>query len=428
MSHTVTPYSSKAKDGQFKIVFYILMGMGVLIYWVYMTLLEQPSLGFEEVLLFIPRMFQLTVLRHLIPLVIGWWLARIAALTLVELLYDLPNRHTARVYLSNRHTPYNKGKPIQVTRATLKELRSTYTTIGVGGPGLIQISNGEVAITERDGHVFNIHKAGVHYLKMLERIHSILDLRPQTRVLPPVTAYTREYMPMTANITLRFRIDTGEVNTNNGNPYPINKEAVRKIVYGRNVKEDGELSDWDAKAISAARINFLNVIRRYTLSEIMSTEDVYANIHEELKPLIKKQLKGAGFDLISIRVANIKPKNEAVYEQYARLWRAKLEVALESQEATDRALHDLEMQTGKSEAELSMIKAIIGGVDKARQDGAVIDIKTAVSLRLIQAMEGLVTHAEENESEPASPELTTSQSTLALLQSQLYEQHQGGDD
>ena len=421
MSHTTTPYLSKKRDRQFKILFRILMGMGVLIYWTYMTLLEQPAQGFGEIWPFILRMFQPKVLRHLIPLAVGWWLARIAALTLVELLYDLPDRHTARTYLLHRHTFYDKGKAISVTQANLKELRSKHAVIGVGGPGLVQISNGEVAITERNGQVQNICEAGIHELGMLERIHSILNLKPQSTTMSGLVAYTREYMPMTADITLRFRIDTGETDTGDDNPYPVDQEAVHKIVYGRNVKEDGDLSNWDGKAQFAIRFNFLKVIRRYTLSEIMFTEDVYANIHNELMPLVEKQLKGVGFNLISIRVTHIRPKNKTAFKQYTKLWRAKLEVDLESEEAIDKAKHELDMQADKSEAELNMVKAIIEGVDKARQDGAVIDIKTAVSLRLIQAMEGLVVHAEESQSEPVSLESTMSLDAITRLQSQLRE-------
>jgi len=426
MSHSTTPYLSKKRDRQFKMVFRLLMGMGVLIYWIYMTLLEQPTQGFDEIWPFILRMIQPKVLRHLIPLAVGWWLARIAALTLVELLYDLPDRHTARTYLLHRHTFYDKGKAISVTQANLEDLRSKHAVIGVGGPGLVQIDNGEVAITERNGQVQNIYEAGIHELGMLERIYFILNLKPQATTMSDLIAYTREYLPMTADITLRFRIDHGEADADDDKPYPVNKEAVYNIVYGRNVTNSGELSGWDGKAQFAIRFNFLKVIRKYKLSEIMFTEDVYANIHTELTPLVEKQLKGVGFNLISIRVTNIRPQNKVAFKQYTKLWQAKREIDLEYEEAVDKAQHELEIQADKSEAELSMIKAIIEGVDKARLDGSVIDVKTAVSLRLIQAMEGLVARTEESQSEPVSPESAMSLDAITRLQLQLGEQNKNG--
>jgi len=424
MSHRNTPYSSKtnkAKDISFRWVFFALAGIGVAIYWIYMTQLEEPSLTFEEFRLFIGRMFHPNVLRHLIPLVAGFWLARSAALTLTELLYDLPDRHKARIYLTGRHSRVNKGTPVLVTRKNLDDMRKESATINVGGPGLVQIGHGEVAITERDGYVVKIYEAGIHYLEMLERIHSILDLRPQTKTIDGMVAFTREYMPITADITLRFKIDTGNVDADNGTPYPVDKEAVRKIVYGRNVTEDG-LAAWDGKTGFAVRFNFLKVIRKYSMSEILYSENVYANIHNELTPLVEAWLNNIGFNLIGVRVANIKPQNDEVFKVYTNFWHAAQQIELEGIEEVEQASYKLKQLTNKSKAELKMIEEIIQGIDDARHGGAVIDVKTAVSLRLIQAMEGLVSYTEENEPEPvAVPELTTGRATLALIQSQLRE-------
>ncbi len=156
------------------------------------------------------------------------------------------------------------------------------------------------------------------------------------------------------------------------------------------------------------------VVHRYSLNDIMFSDTVHANIHNELTPLVQIALKEIGFNLISIRVASIKPKNGEVFEQSIALWNARKEVDIYSQKAENEARYAFNAEVGKAEAELDMIRAIIEGVDQARREGAVIDVKSAISLRLIQAMEGLIAQAAENQ--PVSPQLMASLDTLNQMQ------------
>ncbi len=418
MRRTSTPRSSKKKDAIFKQLFSILMLIGLSIYAGYMVYLEQPT-GIMPPLTLATNAVKL--FRHLIPLIVGWRLAHNTALTLVQILYNLPDRQTAETFLFRRRKPHNRSKPIVVKSKMLEDQRSKHVSLRVGGPDWIRISKGEVAITERDGYVHRVLEAGDYYLDMLEYIYIVLDSKPQERKIDALL-YTREYIPVTAVITIRFRINSGQVkmSDDDDNPYPVDKNAVKNIVYARSVKKDGSITDWDAKVKSSALHTLRRIVHTYSLSEIMFNKNVYADIHTELTPLVQTELKASGFNLISIRVANIKPKDETVFEQSIKLWKTNQEASIHRQKAENHAQYLFNAEVGKAEAELDMIRAIIEGVDQARSEGAVIDIKSTISLRLIQAMEGLLTQASETQ--PIAPQLMAS--LRELNQIQLDEQMQ----
>lgn len=419
MSRSYTLSDVQKRDRLFTAAFRILMLMGVAIYWYYMMRLEQAPVNYG-VIDFLDRMFDLKVLRHLIPLLVGWWLARGAAFSLMHVLYNLPDRHIARQYLSNRRAPQNKGVAITVRSENLDALREKHVLLSIGGPGLLQVINGETAVTELNATFCRVLGPGKHTLELMEYVHTVLDLRPQERTIADITLYTREYIPMTADITINFRIDMGDEPATTKRPYPFSKQAARQIAYAGSVQPDGSFSRWDSSVLTAAKRELKSVIRQFSLDEIMFSESIFANIHNELVPPVRATLEQNGFDLIGIHVAKIKPKEQLVFDQYIERWKTEREAAIYDQKMTAEARHILATKVAQAEAELDMIRAIIDGVEKARREGAVIDIQSAVSLRLIQAMEGLVEQAAENAD-------VSSQKTLASLgalnQIQLHERN-----
>lgn len=420
------------RDRLFTAGFRTLMLMGVAIYWYYMMRLEQfpPDSSVNSVVFSLTHMFHPNVLRHLIPLLVGWWLARGAALSLMHILYNLPDRHVARQYLNNRRSPPSKGVAVTVNSENLDELRKEHVLLSVGGPGLLQVINGETAVTELNGTHCRVLGPGKHTLELMEYVHSVLDLRPQERIIPNITLYTRDYIPMTADITINFRIAVGNEPVTTTKPYPFSKEAVRQVAYAGSVQPDGSFSNWDAPVLDAAKRKLTHVVRSFTLNGIMSDKTSFVDIHKELNkdtstasaqplPSIRNMLKKEGFDLISIHIDRIKPKEALVFEQYIERWKVEQEASIYDQKMTSETRHMLAAKVAQAEAELDMIRAIIDGVEKARREGAVIDIQSAVSLRLIQAMEGLVEQASENAD--VSPQ--TVASLNALNEIQLHERN-----
>lgn len=404
------------RDRLFTAGFRVLMLMGVAIYWYYMVQLEQytPAPSANGVMVLLTRTFHPNVLRHLIPLLVGWWLARGAAFSLMHILYNLPDRHIARQYLSNRRSPQNKGVAVVVGSENLDALREEHVLLSVGGPGLLQVINGETAVTELNGTFCRVLGPGKHALELMEYVYSVLDLRPQERTIPDIVLYTREYIPMTADITINFRIAVGDEPATATSPYPFSKEAASRVAYAGSVQPDGSFSNWDSSVLSAAERELKSVIRKFSLDEIMFSESIFASIHNELVPPVRTALEENGFDLIGIHVAKIKPKEQLVFDQYIERWKIEREASIYDQKMTSEARHMLAAKVAQAEAELDMIRAIIDGVEKARREGAVIDIQSAVSLRLIQAMEGLIEQASENAD--ISPETLAHLGTLNQIQ------------
>ena len=124
----------------------VLMLIG---YWVFAWYMERITLPAELSLFwralfpfpvppmfnFLRELFHWRVLRHFLPVIVGWWLAYEAAAGLIKALYDLPDSQGAKRLLSRlirAQTP--AGVPLPMQDAALAAARDQHVLLRVGGP------------------------------------------------------------------------------------------------------------------------------------------------------------------------------------------------------------------------------------------------------------------------------------------------------
>ncbi|MCP4427945.1 MAG: SPFH domain-containing protein [Chloroflexi bacterium] len=361
---------------------------------------------------FIVEMFHWRVLRHLIAPIVGWQLAQGVAVNLIQTLYDLPDKQTAKSLLKRLQlTKLPAIKPLAVSGRTLIKDREKSELLRVGGPGRAAVIAGDVAVTELNGRFHRILGPGIHTLGRLEHIHTILDLRPQERIATDARLLTRDGIEIKADINVAFRLDTGDEFPSKSVPYPYDEDAVRLAAYNKTVLPDGSVSGWDNAPLNAAKINLVQIIARYRLDELLharSAADPYRAIRTELIQKIRPFLLNQGIELTSIHISRLELPPD-VANQYIRYWQTHWETKARLHEVDGEAMSLEEIEIARAEAEMTMIQAIVEGVQRARKASAANNMNEIIALRLVEAMEKVARQSQLEYPLPTSllPQINT---------------------
>lgn len=389
-----------------------------LLYWLFAWYLERIDLGpglnqwwqtiapvpLPGFVVFFVEMIHPRVLRHLIPAILGWLLARRAAEGLLQGLYDLPDHEVAAALLGRLRTPGVSGLPVEINAATLATQREQSVLLRVGGPGLIRINSGDVVVTELNGRFHRVLPPGIHALDRFEYILDVVDLREQKRFINDIHLATKEGIKMTADVSLTYRIHTGGEPPTKTNPYPYSAQAVRNAAYAATVTPDNQVSTWQNLPVSVASGRLNQIIGRYRLDEILypasPASEPFLTIQNELERQVRAALHDVGIDLTSIHIERLETP-EPVTNQYIEYWQAYWEGQRELSRANGAALALEEMEIARAEAEVTMIQAIVEGVQRARREGGAGTMREVVSLRLIEALERMARQSQELHPLPA---------------------------
>jgi len=348
--------------------------------------------------------FHPRVLRHFIPVIVGWVLAYLAAVSLVRVLYDLPDGRIARAFVARLVGETARGPAVAVSSKTLAGLRQSSELLRVGGPGLITIPAGEVAVTEVNGRFYRLIPAGRHKIGRFEYVHAVLDLRPQERYLSEVPLLTRDGIDLTADVTLTFRIDAGGTAVTRDNPFPYSDEAVRLAAYNEINRGDDQLFTWLDAPGNAARGILSSIIVRHRLDELLHPQgrrDPYITLNQELERLLRASLEEVGLELLSGHIGRLEMKPE-VAQQYVEYWQTDLEARARLTVAEGEAQSMADLEIARAEAELVMIQAILEGLENARRAGGVAAMREVVALRMVEALEKMARQSQQFQALPAN--------------------------
>ncbi|MCA9932969.1 MAG: SPFH domain-containing protein [Ardenticatenaceae bacterium] len=400
------------------------LALALIAYWAFAHYLERPDLTltvqqfWQNKLPFLPlpsvfvtvaELLHPRVLRHFIPVVAGWVLARRATVSLVQILYDMPTRQAANDFLYRLQSGgQSRGKPLDITAPKLALERRKSVLLRVGGPGQIKITGSEVAVTELNGRFQRILGPGKHNLERFEIIHTILDLRQQERIVSDIPLVTKDGIAIKADVHLVFRVSGGGEPATPGTPYPYDEEAVRAAAYAQTILPDNFVAGWDTLPERMSRARLAAIIRRYRLDEILhlthDNREPYRAIQQDLGRQLRQILRERGIELLSV-VVNRLELPESVTAQYVKNWQIDWEMQRQIQEADGTAVALEELEMARAEAEMTMIQAIVEGVQRARREGHPADISEVMALRLIDALEQMA-HQSQRTYGSTSPLLT----------------------
>jgi regulator of protease activity HflC (stomatin/prohibitin superfamily) len=355
--------------------------------------LELPLLYRFPVEMLHPR-----VLRHLIPVVAGWWLAVEAAVSLVQVLYDCPDRKTARDFLRRqRRAGAGLELPLAVTDRTLDQMRQDSLQMRVGGPVSIAIPGGNAAATELNGRFLRVLPAGTHALGRFEYLRAVIDLHPQERSDKAVPLQTKEGITVNADVQVSFRISTGGEPITRTRPYPYSEDAVRRAAYAGVVLANGNASSWHSMPLSRVKGALAEVVSQYRVDELLfptsPVRQLHFSIRREVERRVRAGLQAQGIDLLRLQISGLTPP-EPVTQQYMKYWLTHWQTRDRIVGADSAASAIEEVEVARAEAEITMIQAIVEGVRRAQREGAAGMTGDMLALRLIEALERLVRQSQ----------------------------------
>ena len=421
---TRPPLLKPASQNGWLLVLLFLFAIG---YWLFARYLERIDLTLIDPawwtllfnrpmppqLTFVRELFHWRVLRHLLPPIVGWWLAYQAAVGLVQTLYDLPDRAAGQRFL--RRLISSPGSPLTALKLNAERLRTdrqSHVVLRIGGPGYVRIENGYVGVTEKNGRFFRTLDHGLWRLERFEFIHSVLDLRPQERTATRIEMVSQDGIPLTANLTVYFRVNPGDQPASRAQPFPFAETAVRAAAYAQTVGNDGTVAYWDSLPLNITRGLLTLIISKHPVDHILtpptrSSQNRSApllSIKNELTYAAREKLQPYGIQLDSVHVSQIELPH-SVTDQYVRYWQSRSEAGIRLSLAEGEAVALEELEMAQAEAEMVMIEAIVEGVQRARELHQQTDLRSVVALRLVETLEKMAQQSQQTTA--VSPDLIT---------------------
>lgn len=390
-----------------------LILLGLLIgYWIFVSRLERVEANVVLARIFLPdlttgqaasvtfspwwemvvELFHPRVLRHFIPLFVGWYLAVQATVSLMQILYDCPDRETAAAFLKRqrRDRVAYMELPFVVLPHTLESIREESILLRVGGPVQVIIPNGYAAVTERNARFLRVLPPGYHVLGRFEYLLGVIDLQPQSRSSEKVAMLTREGIPLEADVGLTFSIDPGE-EPSAQRPYPFRPEAVRKAAYGGAVGGNGQVSTWDGAPLGRVIGALSGWVSTHTLDDLLVADASHDAHNLMLQAVIDKVwdkdgLLKDGIKPLRVHISRLTPPL-AVSEQYTEVWLAAQEKEDLLAYATDTAQLAKDLEMLHDEGQLLIVQSIVEAIRRTQQEAGGRMSGYILAMSLVEALQ-----------------------------------------
>ena len=383
-------------------IYSVFLFIVFILYWVFVWQMERLTITPDQLPLpfALPAplanalgIFHWRVLRHFIPVVVGWLLARELSTNLTYHLYDLPDRDSAGRFLRRLRDPRIGGPATAtVTPVTLETQRQNTALLRVGGPGRLTIPTGLVGVTEVNSRYLRLLNSGTYGLDRFERVHSVLDLRPQDRSDADVRLHSREGLEVRTYVGLTFRVSQGAGVESEERPFPFDPRAVKSLAYERYNLPDGKLSDWEDTAVAVATGILASTVARFSLNQLLQEEETEVGAHltirRDVEQETKARLRERGIDLVTMRIGRFRFPEE-VTEQYIEQWRTIQENATRQNVVEREAIALQASEIARAEAELELVRALTASMANARRQGFTGTLNDVLAVRFVQALERL---------------------------------------
>jgi regulator of protease activity HflC (stomatin/prohibitin superfamily) len=337
--------------------------------------------------------FSWRVLRHLIPPLIGWFLARRAILGMLQSFYDLPDSNAASALLYRLSlTRIGFVRPTVITLQNFEELRQTNPMIKIGGPGRIVVFRDAALVTELNGRFHRVLGPGRHELARFEFPRTIVDLRPQEREAENIKMMTSDGIELTTSLTVTFEILRGEQKPSKTNPFPYDEEAVRTAAYTETVQPDGNIGRWQSLPVLIASGQLRAIVAADGLDDLIVSEangiDVHRRLQMEMERRARNIMRNFGVMIRGTRLGALE-LDEEVEKVRKKYWQAHWNTQQTLQKA-DGEVEILEShEFARAEAEATMLTAIAEGLQRAQRAGRDVTSREVVALRLIESLEAM---------------------------------------
>lgn len=365
-----------------------------------LTPFQVEVVDFHPLLTWTVKLFHPRVLRHFIPLIAGWWLAVQAAISLMQVLYNCPDRRTAAEFLRRQRNDRvsRLEEPFTVLPENLAEAQEQSILLGVGGPVRVSIPNGFAGVTERNARFLRVLPPGVYSLQRFEHLLAVVDLHPQEKTARDVLMLTKEGIPVRADISLTFAINPGEDSATRRRPFPYDEQAVKKAAYGGVVGANGRVSSWADAPLGKVRGALAGLVSEDSLDNLIaspSPRDAHHVLTQAVTRKVWESLPKDGIKPLSLRIGRLSPPPE-VSRQYTEFWLANQRKKDMLARANGTAQLLQEAETARAAAEIAMIQAIVDGVRHAQQEAGAKLSGYLVAVRLLEALRKMFESSTHN--------------------------------
>lgn len=262
----------------------IVVGLIVGAYWLLLGLMANfprvlPSEWLNQLVFplnvavdLISSLFAPEVLLHLLPVAAALWFGQRLAGHYLADLFELESPALAERYL--RGAAFGLGyDTLNVAQGQVRLLNRNSPMLRIGGPGYLQVHLGYAAVMETaDGlpRVYGPEKK--RFIRGFERLRDVIDLRDQLKELDQVAAVTADGIEVRArDVQMVFRVYGGGQERSLQAPYPYTESAIRRLVYGRAVSEEGPL-DWSDELAELAEDEIRSFVGDLTLEEFLALQ------------------------------------------------------------------------------------------------------------------------------------------------------------
>lgn len=217
-------------------------------------------------------LFAPQVLVHVIPAAGALWLAhRLAGHYLAD-LFELGAPAMAERYL--RGAAFGLGyDTLNIAQSKLALLNRNSPMLRIGGPGYLQVHLGYAAVMETAAGLPRVYGPDQRrFIHGFERLRDVIDLRDQLKELDEVNAVTADGIEVRAgDVQMVFRVYGGDQERSLQVPYPYTEAAIRRLVYGRSVGEEGPL-DWSDELTQLAADEIRSFVGDLTLEAFLALQ------------------------------------------------------------------------------------------------------------------------------------------------------------
>jgi regulator of protease activity HflC (stomatin/prohibitin superfamily) len=237
----------------------------------------------------------------------------------------------------------------------------------MGGPGSLVIYSDSAVLLQRAGRFTRVEQTGFAPLRDFETVYQVVDLRPR-RWVYPVTALSREGIPITCQADISYQIDNEGVPSTEQVPFPVSERRAFRAATCSWIREadlppEDRVMDWSKRIIiSETEGNLRTILARYPLDQLIGLADPSSTNHREvIRQELEQMLKGAAPKLagriLGVELGNIEVQDEII-QQRIDIWRAEWERWAIEREAVGKAKQAELLEDAKTRAQVMLLATI----------------------------------------------------------------------
>jgi len=343
-------------------------------------------------------------LRFLYLPLAAWICAMVLGSLYVKDIYELPRFRSAFRYLFAALYGLGYGHLVVKDGKKLLKEKETNTVDIIGGPGIVSVSPGNVALMERTSGPTRIFGQGGHLIMRGETVKEVASLEDQHGFIETVSATTKDGIKVIVkDVNYRFRVRAGRkpgdyTRRTPAEPFPFSKEAVKNLAYNRVVRTTG-VGTWQEAVEGAVQGVITDYIYQHKVDPLTTPKpednDPRGEIRDRFKSRgVRERFKSLGADLLWIDIGNFEVPDKEVVKQRIATWGALWEGEVSIERARGEASRLYLQEVGRAQAQAEILDSIVRGLDIFGLEDPVDKLRKIVLLRTAQLLEASTEHGQ----------------------------------